>query len=159
VFEHPDYPSAHDADRSRADMPSQDLIPFGLCHCGCGESAPIAQRTRHARGDVKGRPLRYIYGHRKFTHEESALGIASIRRKAERLLPSRFWSSVDRRSESECWPFVGAKTKFGHGRTTLRGHSTTAQRVAWVLAEKYRPERMSATSATTRPVVILPTYF
>ncbi len=35
----------------------------GLCQCGCGELAPIAERTRLKRGWVKGKPKRFIPNH------------------------------------------------------------------------------------------------
>ena len=34
-----------------------------LCECGCGALAPIAKRMNNPRGQVKGRPLRFIPGH------------------------------------------------------------------------------------------------
>jgi len=35
----------------------------GLCQCGCGQRAPIAQRNENRRGWVKGRPIRFLPGH------------------------------------------------------------------------------------------------
>ena len=35
----------------------------GLCQCGCGKPAPIAQRNNKKRGWVKGQPIKYIWGH------------------------------------------------------------------------------------------------
>jgi len=35
----------------------------GLCQCGCGELAPIAERNRYAIGHIKGRPVKFIKGH------------------------------------------------------------------------------------------------
>ena len=35
------------------------------CACGCGEDAPIADRTDRARGRVKGEPLRFVRGHNR----------------------------------------------------------------------------------------------
>lgn len=35
----------------------------GLCHCGCGSSAPIAKGTDRRFGLIKGEPVRYINGH------------------------------------------------------------------------------------------------
>lgn len=35
----------------------------GFCMCGCGQKTPIATKTRKGRGDIKGYPVRYIYGH------------------------------------------------------------------------------------------------
>lgn len=35
-----------------------------LCECGCGLAAPIASRTDSKYGAIKGRPRRFIHGHR-----------------------------------------------------------------------------------------------
>lgn len=34
-----------------------------LCECGCGQAAPLATRTRPIRGQVKGKPVRFVRGH------------------------------------------------------------------------------------------------
>lgn len=34
-----------------------------LCECGCGLTSPIATRTRHDIGHVKGPPIRFVRGH------------------------------------------------------------------------------------------------
>ena len=34
-----------------------------LCACGCGQGTPLAKRTRHDLGHVRGQPLRFILGH------------------------------------------------------------------------------------------------
>ena len=33
------------------------------CECGCGEPAPIAKQTRTECGHIKGKPMRFIFGH------------------------------------------------------------------------------------------------
>jgi hypothetical protein len=38
-------------------------IGEGLCHCGCGQPAPIAKRTTTKYGHIKGQPIRYVNGH------------------------------------------------------------------------------------------------
>lgn len=35
----------------------------GFCLCGCGKKTPLAKVTRNERGDVRGYPVRYLYGH------------------------------------------------------------------------------------------------
>ena len=35
------------------------------CKCGCGEDAPIADRTDRSRSRVKGEPLRFVHGHNR----------------------------------------------------------------------------------------------
>jgi len=38
-------------------------IPYGLCHCGCGEKTNIADRSSRLIGWVEGVPIRYVMGH------------------------------------------------------------------------------------------------
>lgn len=38
-------------------------IPYGFCHCGCGEKTAIAPRNEFRRGWVKNEPIIYIRGH------------------------------------------------------------------------------------------------
>lgn len=37
--------------------------PSGLCMCGCGQPTRPAVITRKDRGEVKGQPVRYVFGH------------------------------------------------------------------------------------------------
>lgn len=39
-------------------------MPYGYCQCGCGGKAPIAAGTDKSRGWEKGKPVRFIHGHR-----------------------------------------------------------------------------------------------
>jgi hypothetical protein len=43
--------------------PQQDEIPYGYCHCGCGQRTNIIKANNYARGDVKGEYCRYVAGH------------------------------------------------------------------------------------------------
>lgn len=43
-------------------------IPYGYCHCGCGEQTSVAPHNRKARGWVKGKPLKYIKDHQRRSH-------------------------------------------------------------------------------------------
>lgn len=47
--------------------PSNPIIPYGFCHCGCGQKTPIAQKTRSRSGHVKGQPCRYVRYHYRLT--------------------------------------------------------------------------------------------
>jgi hypothetical protein len=38
-------------------------IPYGFCHCGCGESTTIVKRNDAWRGAVRGEPRRFIAQH------------------------------------------------------------------------------------------------
>jgi hypothetical protein len=46
-------------------------IEEGLCHCGCGERAPLAKKTAKKYGHVKGEPVRYINWHYQRTNRLS----------------------------------------------------------------------------------------
>jgi HNH endonuclease len=39
------------------------LNPSGLCQCGCGEKAPIAESNKRSVGYIKGQPILYIASH------------------------------------------------------------------------------------------------
>lgn len=39
------------------------VIPLGLCQCGCGEQTSVAKITKRARGHVAGVPVRFLPGH------------------------------------------------------------------------------------------------
>lgn len=38
-------------------------IPYGFCHCGCGQKTTIAKQTERKRGSIRGEPIRYVFGH------------------------------------------------------------------------------------------------
>lgn len=42
---------------------TDDEIPYGYCHCGCGEKTKIAAYNDPRFGEVKGQPRRYLKAH------------------------------------------------------------------------------------------------
>jgi hypothetical protein len=40
-------------------------VPYGFCHCGCGERTNLATQNHTRLGHVKGEPYRFIKGHAK----------------------------------------------------------------------------------------------
>lgn len=48
---------------SKACSESDCTIPYGYCHCGCGELAPLAKETRPNRGIYRGEPYRFARQH------------------------------------------------------------------------------------------------
>lgn len=40
-------------------------IPFGYCHCGCGERTNLIERNDFTAGRLKGEPCSFIAGHQK----------------------------------------------------------------------------------------------
>lgn len=43
--------------------PSEISVPYGYCHCGCGNLAPLAKKNSRLRSHVKGEPIRFIPAH------------------------------------------------------------------------------------------------
>jgi hypothetical protein len=43
--------------------PSNPIIPYGYCHCGCGQKTTIAKMSSSLLGIKKGEPRRWIVGH------------------------------------------------------------------------------------------------
>jgi hypothetical protein len=81
-----------------------------LCECGCGEPAPIADRTAKRFGWVKGEPKRFINGHN--------------RRKS-----SVDYIEEDRGHETPCWIWQRSLNNRGYG-LTARGSQTGRMRAA-----------------------------
>ncbi len=45
--------------------PHEQSVPYGYCHCECGQKTLIAVRTSTSHGTVKGHPRSYCQGHNK----------------------------------------------------------------------------------------------
>ena len=89
-------------------MSTEQDIPYGYCHCGCGEKTQIAKGNRAARGWVKGEPKRFIAGHQT------------------RSAPNQY--EVD--SETGCWNWMWNRQREGYGRIHLPdGSKPQAHRV------------------------------
>lgn len=43
--------------------PIDEYIPYGYCHCGCGQKTEIIKLTNKKKGKIKGEPNKYIFGH------------------------------------------------------------------------------------------------
>lgn len=46
-------------------MDTDQTIPYGYCHCGCGQKTNIARKSNAAMGHVKGEPYRYLAQHHR----------------------------------------------------------------------------------------------
>lgn len=79
-------------------------IPYGYCHCGCGEKTKLATKNdssgKYPR--IKGEPMHYIKGHRNFDNSPE-------------------YKVEDKGYETHCWIWLRAKNKGGYGISTGRG--------------------------------------
>lgn len=97
-------------------------IPYGYCHCGCGQKTSISTRTDAEKGWVKGEPIRYVRGHTG--------GVGGFKGKTPE---ERFWCRVDRRGRDECWPWTGRLTSDGYGVLHADGSAGGAYRFSYEL--------------------------
>lgn len=95
-----------------------DEIPYGYCHCGCGQRTKLAPMSSLRLGWVEGEPLRYINYHH---NRKSSLDVA-------------FWSYVVPGNSDTCWLWQGSiSTTTGYGQFEFRGVHLAAHRVSFEL--------------------------
>jgi hypothetical protein len=92
-------------------------VPYGFCHCGCGERTPIATMTRTERGYRKGEPQKYIHGHN---------GSKPLT-----------WTVEDCGYETPCWIWGLALNPNGYGHIEREGRHHGAHR--WVYEQIVGP--------------------
>lgn len=56
-------------------------------------------------------------------------------------IEQRFWTHVDRRSDDECWEWIGARRSNGYGQMMMKSRiPAKAHRVSFILAFGWEPE-------------------
>lgn len=99
-------------------------IPYGYCHCGCGQLTTIPTKTNRKNGRIKGQPMRFIHNHSQRVNNSNF-----------RPLPERFWKKVAQRGPDDCWEWQGAIDKHGYGQIKMRNHKhVRAHRVSYEIA-------------------------
>lgn len=118
-------------------------IPYGYCHCGCGEKAPISKRSR--RGYKKGEPQRYILGH------------------ATRRTPHDY-TVEDRGYETPCWIWARYLDPNGYGRCTkgpgrrgaMLAHRAYYERLVGPIPEGLQLDHLCRVHACVNPAHLEP---
>lgn len=100
----------------------EPTVPYGYCHCGCGEKTTIARKNDPRSGRIKGQPVRYKNFHFK-------------RHRGPR------WVVEDRGYETPCWIWQLSKLNGGYGRDgDGHGGARLAHVVAWEAVHGPVPE-------------------
>lgn len=104
-------------------------IPYGYCHCGCGQKTGIAQRTNPKYQTIKGEHVRYIKNHvTKLTHNQRWVA---------------FWNEVRITSDDNlCWEWQGACDKDGYGNKTWQNKRNKTHHLAWSYPDYVIPSGM-----------------
>lgn len=91
-------------------------IPYGYCHCGCGNLTNLSTLTYKKKGLVKGKPRRFLHGHNSYVISKATklkLRKAQEWRRTEPI--QKFWNLVDIKSPEECWEWQGYRDRKGYG--------------------------------------------
>lgn len=97
---------------------TSESIPYGYCHCGCGQKTNVATKDSKINGYVKGKPMRFLRGHsqRKHATPEAA-----------------FWFHVTPGAPDACWEWQGTKNNCGYGLASFGGGYRMAHRLSYEL--------------------------
>lgn len=97
------------------------LQPYGMCQCGCGEHAPIAERSNYNIDHIKDMPIRFVrYHHARVINPNPPL-------------EERFWEKVDKRGPDDCWEWRGAQMPSGYGKIIRDRQFVGAHRISYDL--------------------------
>lgn len=141
------------------DTPS---VPYGYCHCGCGQKTNIADRTRPRHGHIKGEPMKYLAGHIHKRYDIAPpnpyglclcgcgerTSIAKMTYADKGILaghPNRYIPGHERRlatpyivdQSTGCWNYTGATDEKGYALTTYNGRAKRVHIINY--EEKYGP--------------------
>ena len=92
--------------------PLMPPVPYGKCHCGCGQATNIAKKTITAKGIVKGQPMRYRRGHGSSWRESGGYAV---------------------NRSTGCWVWQRSTSLNGYGQLFHEGRTQRAHRVFYQL--------------------------
>lgn len=103
-------------------------VPYGYCHCGCGNATKIADRTHTSKGHFKGEPYKFLMGH------------GGLRGRVSPPLESLFFHRVAKGASDDCWEWQGSKTWSGYGQFQHGTATKLAHRIAYTFANGDIPD-------------------
>lgn len=132
---------------SNPNSSAQPNIPYGYCHCGCGQLAPIAKKSNARNGHVRGEPVRFISGHQ-----------FSQFRNQFRPLSELFWLHAARADPETCWVWEGPKLTNGYGHFKRGDIKFYAHRVSYELHHGPIPDGMLVCHTCDNPPCVNPAH-
>ena len=116
-----------------------------LCQCGCGGLVRLAQQTDSRLGKIKGRPQRFLLGHRA--------------RLARKSWEEKFWGDVVPEPNTGCWLWAGEVNNKGYGVVSRgRGHRMYAHRLSYSLNIGPIPDGMQVLHRCDTPPCVNPNH-
>lgn len=118
-------------------------IPYGYCHCGCGQKTSLAKKTDNNISHIKGEPVKYCVGHgNKLTPENQIIV---------------FWHQIIiTADDKQCWLWTGNLDEDGYGRTWFNYKKQNAHRVAWMYPDYVIPDGMIVCHSCDNPACCNP---
>jgi hypothetical protein len=123
---------------------AKPTVPYGYCHCGCGQKTRIAPQTSTARGWVRGEPIRFIQYH----HSGGVEGSTGSPEQ-------RFWRRVEKQP-SGCWEWQGALSEWGYGSLVIVGRKVPAHRFSYEIHTGPIPEGLVIDHLCRNPSCVNP---
>lgn len=110
-------------------------VPFGYCHCGCGNKTPLSTRTQARRGLVSGQPRQFLRGH--------------CNRRPE---PRPGYRIEDRGYKTPCWIWQGCIDVNGYGKTVGQpAHHLYYKRAHGPFPEGLEPDHLCRVRSCVNP--------
>lgn len=120
-------------------------IPYGYCHCGCGQKTGLAPDNRPKQGYVKGQPKKWITGHNP--------------KQPARPLEERLAEYIPERPGDGCWVWQGCRiTPHGYGCLHYKGRQRAAHRVSYEHFVGPIPEGLELDHLCRNPACVNPTH-
>ncbi len=123
---------------------SEAEIPYGFCQCGCGQVTAVAEYDDPRYGHIAGQHYRFRAGHWTKKHA----------REIPTTQEQRFWARVQK--SSDCWTWASTKAPNGYGVLRYKGHTASAHRISWELANGPVPAGLYVCHRCDNPACVNP---
>lgn len=126
-------------------------IPYGYCHCGCGQKTKLSDCNNSLRGLVKGQPRRFVFGH-------------AIRVRPQDTPINRFLSKINKNGAihpynpelGHCWEWQASRSKKGYGHFYFEGVCWQTHRLSWVFTNGNIPNGLFVLHSCDNPACVRP---
>lgn len=94
-------------------------VPYGFCHCSCGQQTSRATRSEPYTNRIKGEPMRFVAGHAGRFYKGGTKPLSAL------------CGAEDRGYESPCLIWRGFRDHNGYGVKRVDGRALAAHRYFW----------------------------